>query len=145
MAEVFAGFVCGFVLSIIATPPFAVWVVSARDAIPFIRNAVPKGMSITLLSVPIASLFFLVWTGLGLIFGMVLFSANHSQPHGGLGSPNLLYTVIILITAFVIFFPFFVVSRSAWRFFLFLLVSYVALYGWATPILAHYASTHIAS
>jgi hypothetical protein len=145
MAEVFAGFVCGFGLSIIATPPFAIWIVNARDEIPFIRNAIPKGMPITLLSVPIASFFFLVWTGLGLVFGMVLFSAIHSQPHGGLGSPNLLYTVIVLITAFVIFLPFFVVARSARRFCLFLVVSYVALFGWATPILAHYASTHMTS
>ncbi|MGA2286594.1 MAG: hypothetical protein ABSG55_10040, partial [Dehalococcoidia bacterium] len=67
MAEVFAGFVCGFALSIIATPPFALWVLHMRDDVPFIRNAIPQGMPVTLLSVPISSFFFLVWTGLGLI------------------------------------------------------------------------------
>ncbi len=88
MAEVFAGFVCGFALSIVATPPFAVWVLNSRDDIPFIRNAVPKGMPITLLSVPIASFFFLVWTGLGLVFGMVLFAANQSQPMAASAAPT---------------------------------------------------------
>jgi hypothetical protein len=145
MAEVFAGFVCGFALSIIATPPFAFWVVTARNQIPFIRNAVPEGMPLTLLSVPIASFFFLVWTGLGFVFGMVLIAANDAQPHGALGSPNFLYTVIILLTAFVIFFPFLALIRSARRFALFLAVSYIILFGWATPILAHYASTRINS
>ena len=65
MPEVFAGFVCGFTLSIIATPPFAIWVLLLREDVPFIRYAIPKGMPITLLSVPIASFFFLIWTGLG--------------------------------------------------------------------------------
>jgi len=141
MAEVFAGFVCGFALSIIATPPFAVWVLKSRDDIPFIRSAVPQGMPLTLLSVPIASFFFLVWTAMGLVFGMVLIAANDAQPQGGLGSPNLLFTVIVLMTAFVLFFPFFAFVRSARRLALFLATAFVVLFGWATPILAHYAST----
>jgi hypothetical protein len=140
MAEVFAGFVCGFTLSIIATPPFALWVLKSREDI---RNAVPPTVPLTLLSVPIASFFFLAWTGLGLVFGMVLIAADDAQPHGGLGSPNLLFTAIVVITAFVVFFPFFALVRSARRLVLFLGVTYVALFGWATPILAHYASTRI--
>jgi hypothetical protein len=143
MAEVFSGFVCGFTLSIIATPPFALWVLKSRDDIPFIRNAVPPSVPLTLLSVPIASFFFLIWTALGLVFGMVLIAADDAQPHGGLGSPNLLFTAIVVITAFVVFFPFFALVRSARRLVLFLVVTYVALFGWATPILAHHASTRI--
>lgn len=141
MPEVFAGFVCGFTLSIIATPSFALWVLNARDDIPFIRNAVPKGMSITLLSIPIATFFFLIWTEMGLIFGLLLLAANDANSTSGLGSPNLLYTVIMLISSIIIFLPFFVLVRSACRLALFLAFSYVALFGWAMPILAHYAST----
>jgi hypothetical protein len=141
MEEVFSGFVCGFAFSIIATPPFALWVLKSRNDIPFIRSAVPAGMSLTLLSVPIASFFFLIWTALGLAFGMVLIAANNSHPQGALGSPNLLFTVIVIITSFVVFFPFFAFVRSARRLAVFLAVSFVVLFGWATPILAHYAST----
>ena len=141
MEEVFSGFICGFVMSIVATPPFALWVTKSRDDIPFIRNAVPQGMPLTLLSIPIASFFFLVWTGLGLVFGMLLIAANDSHPQGGLGSPNLLFTVIVLSTAVIVFSPFLVLVRSARRLTLFLALTYVALFGWATPILAHYAST----
>ena len=142
MEEVFSGFVCGFVMSIVATPPFSLWVLRSRDDIPFIRNAVPQGMPLTLLSIPIASFFFLVWTGLGLVFGMLLIAANNAHPQGGLGSPNLLFTVIVLSTAVMVFSPFFLLVRSARRLALFLAITYVALFGWATPILAHYASTH---
>jgi len=141
MEEVFSGFVCGFVMSIVATPPFALWVTKSRDDIPFVRNAVPQGMPLTLLSIPIASFFFLVWTGLGLVFGMLLIAANDSYPQGGLGSPNLLFTVIVLSTAVIVFSPFLVLVRSARRLTLFLALTYVALFGWATPILAHFAST----
>ncbi len=142
MPEIFAAFVCGFALSIIATPPFALWVLNARDDIPFIRNAVPQGMPLTLLSVPISSFFFLLWTGLGLIYGMVLIAANNSHPNHGLASPNLLYTLFILLTA-VIFLPFYVLIPSARRLALFLVLTYVALFGWATPWLAHYAATRV--
>jgi len=143
MAQVFAGFLCGFALSIIATPPFAVWVLNSRDDIPFVRSAVPKGMPVTLLSIPILSVFFLIWTELGLVLGMVLLAADKTNSTGGLGSPNLLFTVIVLLTAFIIFLPFFSLVRSARRLALFLAVSYVVLFGWATPILAHYASTRV--
>ena len=143
MPQVFAGFLCGFALSIIATPPFAVWVLNSRDDIPFVRSAVPKGMPVTLLSIPILSFFFLIWTELGLVLGMLLLAADKANSTGGLGSPNLLFTVIVLLTAIIIFLPFFALVRSAWRLALFLAVSYVVLFGWATPILAHYASTRV--
>jgi len=143
MAEVFSGFVCGFALSIVATPPFAIWVLHARDRVPFIRNAVPPGMSITLLSVPISSFFSFLWTGLGLIYGMVLFAAENAHPNGGLGSPNLLYTLFILLTAVIIFLPFYVLIPSARRLALFLVLTYIGLFGWATPWLAHYAATRV--
>lgn len=143
MPQVFSGFVCGCVLSIIATPPFALWVLKSRDEIPFIRNAVPKGMSIAILSVPISSFFFLIWTELGLVFGMVLMAADDANPSGGLASPNLLYTVIVFLTGVMMFLPFFVLVRSARRLALFLALSYLALFGWATPYLAQYASTHV--
>jgi len=141
MPEVFAGFVCGFTLSIIATPPFALWVLNSRDDIPFIRNAVPKGMSITLLSIPIASFFFLIWTEMGLVFGMLLLAANDANSTSGFGSPNLLFTIVVLTTSIIIFLPFFALVRTARRLALFLVFSYVVLFGWAMPILAHYAST----
>ncbi len=143
MAEVFSGFVCGFALSIIATPPFALWVLRARDQVPFIRNAVPPGMSITLLSVPISSFFSLLWTGLGLIYGMVLLAAENSHPNHGLASPNLLYTAFILLTTVIIFLPFYALIPTARRLALFLAITYVALFGWATPWLAHYAATRV--
>jgi hypothetical protein len=128
-------------MSIVATPAFALWVTKSRDDIPFVRSAVPKGMPLTLLSIPIASFFFLIWTELGLVFGMLLIAANNAHPQGGLGSPNLLFTVIVLSTAVMLFSPFFFLVRSARRLSLFLAITYVALFGWATPILAHYAST----
>jgi len=143
MPEVFSGFVCGFALAIIATPPFALWVLSARDESPFIRNAVPKNLNLALLSVPISSFFFLLWTGLGLVFGMVLIAAENSRPNHGLGSPNLLYTLIMLTTAVIIFLPFYALIPSARRLVVFLTLTYVGLFGWATPWLAHLASSRV--
>ena len=142
MAEVFAGFVCGFALALIGTPFFALWVLQSRDTIPFIRNAVPEGMSILMLSVPISSFFFLIWTAIGIVLGMVLIAAQNATTRGGLGSYNILYTVIVVLLAFIIFFPPFVVIRSARRLTAGLALSFLVLFGWATPYLAHLASIH---
>ena len=64
---------------------------------------------------------------------MVLIAANNSHPNHGLGSPNLLYTLFILITAVILFLPFYALIPSARRLALFLTVTYVVLFGWATP------------
>ena len=136
MAEVFAGFICGFAYSIIVTPPFALWVLAVRDKIAFVRNAVPKGLNVFLISVPVSSFFFLVWTAMGLVFGMLLLAAEDAHPGGALGSQNILYTGIVAIFAFIVFFPFFVLVRPARRLALFMAVLFVAMFGWLAPFLA---------
>ena len=142
MAEVFAGFVCGFALALIATPFFALWVVQSRNAIPFIKNAVPEGMSILMVSIPISSFFFLTWTMIGIVLGMALVAAQNATTRGGLGSYNILYTVIVVLLAFIVFFPPFVIVRSARRLTAGVALSFLVLFGWLTPFLAHLASTH---
>ena len=140
MAEVFAGFVCGFAVALIATPFFALWVLQSRNAIPFIKNAVPEGMSILMLSVPISSFFFLIWTMIGIVLGMALVAAQNATTWGG--TYNILYTVIVVLLGFTIFFPPFVLVRSARRLTAGVALSFLVLFGWLTPFLAHLASTH---
>ncbi|MGD0766275.1 MAG: hypothetical protein ABR978_08225 [Dehalococcoidia bacterium] len=140
MAEVFAGFVCGFALALIVTPFFALWLLQSRNAVPFIKNAVPEGMSIVMLSVPVSSFFFLIWTMIGIVLGMVLVAAQNATTRGGFGTYNILYTVIVVLLAFIIFFPPFVLVRSARRLTAGVALSFLLLFGWATPFLAHLAS-----
>ena len=143
MEEVFSGAVCGFTWAIIATLPLAVWALKARQEVPFLKTAVPEGMSLAILTIPLASFFFPASSALGIVFGMLLIAAKDAHTQSGLGSPNLMYTLIVLITAFMLFFPFFALVRSARRLTIFLAFVFVALFGWLTPYLAQYAVNHV--
>ena len=135
MAEVLAGFICGFVLSLISTPLFAVWIVKSRENVAFVRQAA-RGVPVLLITIPAANIAFFLWTALGIVLGMALILVERATSQGGLGSPNLLFTVIVLILAVMIFLPPLVLLPSARRIVLFLAACFVALFGWVTPYLA---------
>lgn len=135
MAEVLAGFICGFVLSLISTPLLAIWLVRSRENIAFVQRAL-RGVPVLLVSIPAANIAFLLWTALGIVFGMMLILMERATSQGGLGSPNLLFTLIILVIALIIFLPPFLLLPSARRLVLFLAVCFIGLFGWATPYLA---------
>jgi hypothetical protein len=135
LAEVLAGFICGFALSLISTPLLAVWLVRSRENVAFVQRAL-RDVPVLLVSIPAANAAFFVWTALGILFGMMLVLTERATSQGGLGSPNLLFTLIILAIAVVIFLPPLVMVPSARRLVLFLAVCFVGLFGWATPYLA---------
>lgn len=135
MAEVLAGFICGFVLSLISTPLFAIWIVRSRESVAFVRQAA-RGVPVLLITIPAANIAFLFWTALGIVLGMTLILVERATSQGGLGSPNLLFTAIILILAAMIFLPPLVLLPSARRMALFLAACFIALFGWVTPYLA---------
>jgi hypothetical protein len=141
MAEVFSGFICGFILALITTPLFALWLLRWREAVPFIARAMPEGVSPLLISVPLANILFLLWTGLGIVLGMVLILADRKTSQGALGSPNILFTVIVLLATVIIFLPPFLLLRRARRPVALLAVSFLLLFGWLTPYMAQWAST----
>jgi hypothetical protein len=136
VAQVFAGFVCGFTLALISTPVLIVWMVQSREASAFIARALPKGTSLFILSVPAANVAFFLWTALGIVLGMLLIAVDERTSRGGLGSENILFTLIVLLSAAVIFLPLLVLLRRARRIVLLHAVCFVALFGWLTPFLA---------
>ena len=136
MAEVFAGFICGFALALIMTPLLVVWLVQSREASAFIARALPKGTSLLIVSVPAANFAFLLWTALGIVLGMVLIVANDKTPQGGLGSPNIAFTAIVILLAIIIFLPPLVLLRRSRPLLVFLAGCFILLFGWLTPLLA---------
>ncbi len=141
MAEVFAGFLCGFILALITTPLASLWLLRSRGVVPFISRAFPEGVPAPLISVPVSSFAFLLWTGLGIVLGMALIASDRATSQGGLGSPNILFTVIVLLTAVIIFLPPLVLLRRARRSLILLAVTFLVLFGWLTPYLAQWGST----
>ncbi len=139
MAEIMAGFVCGFALSIIATPIAAIAIVRSRVTSPLMRQIVPEGTSVIAFSIVINLFVVLTFTAVGLLFGLLLAGMESSNPAGGFGSPNRVFTAFILIATTIAVLPLSVVSA---RLRVPLLASglvFIAAFGWIMPYLASWS------
>ncbi len=111
MAEVMAGFVCGYALALVVTPLAAILLVRGRLRSPIVAQVLPEGTSLIALSVVLHVFAFLVLTAMGILLGMLLAGLEESTPNGGLGSPNLVFTAFVLaalaigVGPFALFFP----------------------------------------
>jgi hypothetical protein len=139
MEEVFAGFVSGYIMGLIFTGLASLMIVQARSRIPYLAKAIAPNISAVALTVPISLIAFLVWTAIGMLVGLLYRYTLEEAPGGGLGSPNLLYTLLIIsfaglsLTAVVAAF-----RRLPWQLAV-MGLSFVALFGWILPRLAQAA------
>ena len=139
MEEVFAGFVTGYGMALIFTGLVALMLVEARSRVPFLAKAIAPNISAIALTVPISLVAFLLWTAIGMFLGLLYRYTLEEAPGGGLGSPNLLYTVLIIsfggltLTAVVAAF-----RRLPWQVAV-MGLSFIALFGWVLPRLAQAA------
>jgi hypothetical protein len=139
MEEVFAGFVSGYIMALIFTGLVAVMIMQARSRIPYLVKAIAANISAVALAVPISLIAFLLWTAIGMFLGLLYRYTLQEAPGGGLGSPNLLYTLLVIsfaglsLTAVVATF-----RRLPWQVTA-MGLSFVALFGWVLPRLAQAA------
>jgi len=139
MEEVFAGFVTGYIMALIFTGLAALMLVEARSRLPYLAKAIAANISAVALTVPISLIAFLLWTAIGMFLGLLYRYTLEEAPGGGLGSPNLLYTVLIIsfggltLTAVVAAF-----RRLPWQVAA-MGLSFIALFGWVLPHLAQVA------
>jgi len=139
MEEVFAGFVSGYIMALIFTGLAALMIVQARSRIPYLVKAIAPNISVVALAIPISLIAFLVWTAIGMLVGLLYRYTLEEAPGGGLGSPNLLYTLLIIsfaglsLTAVVTAF-----RRLPWQLAV-MGLCFIALFGWVLPRLAQAA------
>jgi hypothetical protein len=137
VAEVFAGFIAGFAYSIIVAPAGAIMLVRSSHRTGFAQRFAPEGTNLVALAMVLHFLAFLLLTALGMILGLALHSIEQRRSAGGLGSPNLVYTVLVLALAATIVIP---MLLAPWRrFALAAALLGVVLFGWAAPWLAQAA------
>jgi len=136
MAEVFAGFVCGYAVALLFTPLVALTIVNARSHIPYLAKAIAPNISAVALTVPISLFAFLIWTAIGMVLGLLYRGAEQNIPQGGLGSPNLLYTALVLsFGGSALMLIALALRRLPWQV-LVIGVAFVGGFGWAMPYLA---------
>jgi hypothetical protein len=135
VAEVFAGFVIGFAIALIASPLAAWAIVSSNDRSGAAQRLAPPGTSVIALTVVLNLAAVLLFTALGMVLGMALAGIEDRQPDGGIGSPNRVYTLLVVTLTAVIVIPTLVLP-SLRRYVIAGALAFVALFGWAMPWLA---------
>ncbi len=136
MAEVLAGFVCGFGLAIAVTPVVAVALVRARASSARVRQVVPEATPIAAVAFLIHTFAFLVLTALGIVLGLALDGLEDRNPAGGLGSPNRAFTLLVLATAAIAVLPMAIAIPRLRPALLASGLVFAATFGWLMPYLS---------
>ena len=135
MADVFAGFVVGFALAVVAAPVAAIALIRSNDRTGMAQRIAPEGTSVVALSVVLHFAAMIVLTALGLVLGMALNGIDARRPDGGIGSPNLVYTAMVIALTAVVVIP--TLAVPAVRRYAFVAGAvFAGAFGWAMPWLA---------
>jgi hypothetical protein len=132
---VFAGFVVGYALALVAGPLAAVLIVGSNHRSGVAQRIAPPGTSVIALSVVLHFAAILVLTALGLVLGMALHGLETRRPEGGLGSPNLLYTLLVMAITAVLVIPTLAVAAVR-KYALFAAMVLLVVFGWVMPWVA---------
>jgi hypothetical protein len=138
VSEVFAGFICGYVLALVSAPLAAILMVRARPRPPLLARAIPEQTPVVALTVVLFWFAFLLWTALGMILGLILMGFEDRMPEGGLGSPSLAFTLFVVFWSAVAFTPMAILLRSSRRYVIVTAVIFLGIFGWLMPYLAQW-------
>ena len=96
MTAVLAGLLCGWGLALATMPLIALSFVRLRATVGWLRLKLPVSPSFLTLSLGAQLLAFIAFPGVGALLGLLFNALEARQPTGGLGSPNLAYTIFVL-------------------------------------------------
>ncbi len=138
MEEVFAGFVCGFVMALVTTPVLAFYLMRLRARSEVFARLAPPETSIAPLVVVIQGGLFFLWTGLGIILGLVLIAMRHAGPAAG--SPNGAFTLLVAGLTLAVVAPVAIVSRSLRQPSVAAALLMLGVFGWLMPYMATWSN-----
>ena len=137
MAEVLAGFICGYMVALVAAPAVAIALVRSGSA--RIRLVVPSQTSVAALSVVLHLFALLVFTAVGMLLGLLLMALEERAPEGGLGSPNLVFTGLVLACVAIAVVPISMVVPGIRRPSAVVGLALAGLFGYLMPYLASWS------
>jgi hypothetical protein len=76
------------------------------------------------------------WAFVGVVLGLLLLGAEAVVPQDGLGSENLLFTLVVTVGAFVLVAPYVILTRRVTPGPAVLTLTFILVFGWVLPFLA---------
>lgn len=138
MQALFAGFVSGYLLSVLWTILAAGLLMRSRHYVVTLSQRLPPRLAASAVMAPLLLFLSLLMTALGLILGLVYLGFEEASPQGGLGSANLAFTVLVAVSPVLILMAVVTTVRRrppAWPY-LALGLTFTAVFGWLMPYLA---------
>lgn len=114
MAEVFAGFVSGFFLSLITAPVLAITLLRLRSGNALLAQLLPAGANPLAVTITLQLGLVFVWTGIGIVLGLLLLAMQglgDSLP----GIRNPPYTLLVLSFVLAMAGPMALLFSAWWR------------------------------
>lgn len=137
MAQVFAGFVSGYLLALLTTPLLALLLLRLRAGNELLMRLLPRDANVAAVALLLHGGLTIALTGLGLVLGLILLAMEDAG--SGAGSRNWAFTLFVAAMALSAFAP---IYAFLWRF-RSLVVGYallsVAIFGWLMPYLADWS------
>ena len=84
----------------------------------------------------IVAIAYPAWGGIGAVTGVLYQISQNEVPGGGIGSPNMVFTLAIVVVSVLMAAPFFVLFRSVLPWVVALTLVFIGLFGWLLPYFA---------
>jgi hypothetical protein len=137
MAEVFAGFVAGYLLALLSTPFFAVLMFRLRARSELLRRLLPAESNVVAVAMLLHGGLTLTLTAVGIVLGLILLAMEDGE--AGAGSLNWPYTLLVAAMILAIVAPVFAVVRPLRRVIATGALLGLAVFGWLMPYLADWS------
>ena len=134
MEEVFAGFVCGYILALLTTPLLAVQLVRLRAGSELLGRLLPAGVPAVGLAVILHGGLFLFWTAAGMLLGLLLLAMGDTDPLAGSAHPA--FSLFVLGLTFLVTAPVIVLLARLRLAVIVLTLAVVGVFGWLMPHMA---------
>jgi len=140
VAEVFAGFLCGYISALVLTPILALGLLKMRATSDLANRLLPPGTSAVGLMVILHTGMAMFWTAAGLLLGLVLNAMNGGHRVQFLLIRNVAFTVFVAGLVLAAVAPIALLSSRYRRSALIGGSLVVLLFGWLMPYLAAWSS-----
>ena len=133
MSEVISGAASGFLMGVVFIGVAAVMMVSlTKDPPPMLKRLWEQVHPVNF-TMPVALLSLALWGLVGVISGLLYRISLQEAPGAGLGSPNTVYTLGVVLVTAVMAPPLLYLLRRAIRELLIIMLAFVGIFGWFLP------------
>lgn len=95
---------------------------------PFFERVPPSQLAMGIVAVAYPT-----WAGIGALFALLFLISVREAPGGGLGSPNLVFTVAVVVMSLMMAAPIMYLLRRVVMGVVALTITFIGLFGWFLP------------